>query len=99
MFIDKTLLKRGLKRVAAKLLSVNWFALVPDRVKLIVVRRAGVCDWHWYARFIMRLPDAAADGPRHFLVHGNAEGKSPVRSSIRLGTASVSGCAPSHLMR
>lgn len=77
MFIDKTLLKRGLKRVAAKLLSVNWFALVPDRVKLIVVRRAGVCDWHWYARFIMRLPDAAADGPRHFLVHGNAEGKSP----------------------
>lgn len=77
MSIDTTLLKRGLKRVAARLLSINWFSLVPDRIKLVVVRRAGVCDWHWYARLIMRLPDAAADGPRHFLKHGNAEGKSP----------------------
>jgi len=77
MSIDKTFLKRGLKRVAIKLLSINWFSLLPDRLKLLVARRAGVCDWHWYARFILRAPDAVADGPRHFLSYGNAEGKSP----------------------
>lgn len=77
MSIDKTLLKRGLKRVAAKVLSINWFAPVPDRLKLLVARRAGCCDWHWYARFILRSPGAAAEGPSHFLSFGNAEGKSP----------------------
>jgi GT2 family glycosyltransferase/glycosyltransferase involved in cell wall biosynthesis len=77
MAIDKSLLKRGLKRVAAKVLSINWFAHVPDRIKLMIVRRARVCDWHWYARFIMRTPDRAAEGPSHFLSYGNDEGKSP----------------------
>lgn len=77
MAIDKSLLKRGLKRVAAKVLSINWFAPIPDRIKLMVVRRAGVCDWHWYANFIMRVPDGAGDGPSHFVSYGNYEGKSP----------------------
>lgn len=73
----KKVLKRGLKRVAAKVLSVNWFGLLPNRLKVFVVRRAGVCDWHWYARHVLRRPSAFAEGPSHFLSFGNAEGRSP----------------------
>lgn len=65
------------RRVAVAILSVNWFRFVPVRAKLTLVHRAGVCDWSWYARFIMHDPIAAAEGPAHFVRTGNAQGSSP----------------------
>jgi|GEM_PF-738031 len=77
MSFDTAGIRHGLKRAARFMLSINWFRPIPDQFKLFVVARSGVCDWDWYARFIMRDPDAVADAPLHFLRHGNAEGKSP----------------------
>ncbi|MFG3448723.1 glycosyltransferase [Stenotrophomonas sp. NPDC047960] len=77
MFNGNSGLKRDLKRVAAKVLSINWFRLVPNRIKLHLVRRAGVCDWHWYARHALGRRTAFLEGPSHFISFGNAEGRSP----------------------
>ena len=76
MYLYKSL-KPLAKRVAVAALSANWFRLVPARIKLALVQRAGVCDWNWYARIVMHDPSKVHEGPAHFLRVGNKQGSSP----------------------